>query len=105
MNLLCEGCGATPIPEQKICRFCGTKFDFSKVDATEKSEKEIPENETDVAVENEENKAEVSKSEEAQSNQDVVADEKAEPKVALLRENEQPTKTEAGLFKKLFGKK
>jgi len=92
MNIRCEGCDATPTStEQKLCKYCGFEFDYSKLEIAEETVVEIDETATEVKEEKTE----------------VATTIEEEKKVISARENSEakPVEPEKGVFKKLFGKK
>jgi len=105
MDIRCEGCGATPTPAQELCRFCGTKFDYSLLETAEEMVIETNDSEDSVEVE-----LKVVGEEDLQVEEHTgerVADE-ADSKVISIRESAQFTnqpEPEKGVFKKLFRKK
>jgi len=99
MDIRCEGCGATPTPEQKQCKYCGTEFDYSQLEMAE--EMMVETNETDDSVGSVD---ETIKDLQAEQK----GDDEADSKVVSIRESGQYTEepeSEKGLLKKLFRKK
>jgi len=102
MNIRCEGCDATPTTlEQKLCRFCGFEFNYSKLEIAEENVIEVDEFEDPATpVEN------VNEPKEEKSG-DSKTEIETEQKVDSAKENAETDaqKPKKGAFKKLFGKK
>lgn len=104
MDIRCEGCGATPTPAQKLCRFCGTEFDYSLLEIAEEITVETTEAQN--PAKDEEQVENVDESTKAL--QDQMPTEETDTKVVSIRESgqypDQP-QPEKGIFKNLFKKK